>query len=77
MRPINFSGAAAAACQIGIAFEKMCRPPDFSGTVDGRARCARVNATENPHAMSIPLLLRIGLFLFVHAGIVAGVLAFP
>jgi len=27
--------------------------------------------------MSIPLLLRIGLFLFVHAGIVAGVLAFP
>jgi len=41
-----------------------------------RALCSG-HTTENPHAMSIPLLLRIGLFLFVHAGIVAGVFAFP
>jgi hypothetical protein len=40
-----------------------------------QTRCPRV--TNGSHAMSFPLLLRIGLFLCVHVGIVAGVLAFP
>jgi len=77
VRPIYFFGRAAASCQIGIAFEKMhASPPAFRNGRWARALCSG-HANGNPPPMSTPLLLRIGLFLCVHVGIVAGVLAFP
>jgi len=70
VRPISFLARG------WIAFERRPAPRVFQERSMG-ARVVLGSREREPHPMSTPLLLRIGLFLCVHVGIVAGVLAFP